>query len=106
MECAASRIDRRRSGRHVVRNSSIRNITEEVQTMGTETKRPLAVVTGAASGIGFELARLCIANDFDVVICADDARRIQEAAARLGANVIPITADLATTEGVEKLARE
>ena len=77
--------------------------------MGTENKRQLAVVTGASSGIGFELARCCIENSFDVVICADDARGIQEAAQHLGAagaNVIPITADLATSEGVEKLARE
>lgn len=77
--------------------------------MGTENKRQLAVVTGASSGIGFELARLCIENHFDVVICADDARGIQEAANHLrasGANVIPVTADLATYEGVEKLARE
>ena len=77
--------------------------------MGTENKRQFAVVTGASSGIGLELARQCIENNFDVLICADDARGIQEAASHLGAagaRVIPVTADLATADGVEKLARE
>ncbi len=77
--------------------------------MGTQDPRPFAVVTGASTGIGFELARQCIMNNFDALICADDARGIHEAAAHLaasGATVIPVTADLTTYEGVEKLARE
>ena len=36
--------------------------------------RPLAVVTGASSGIGYELARLCAENGFDLVIAADRPR--------------------------------
>jgi uncharacterized protein len=77
--------------------------------MGTAVSRPLAVITGASSGIGLELARECIEHNFDIVICADDARGIHEAAAHLGAagaTVVAVTADLATAEGVEKLARE
>ena len=75
--------------------------------MGTLNRRPFAVVTGAASGIGFELARQCVEHELDVMICADDARGIHEAARHLvGTNVIAVTADLATHEGVEKLARE
>jgi uncharacterized protein len=34
--------------------------------------RSLAVVTGASSGIGFELARLCAANGFDLILAADE----------------------------------
>jgi len=73
--------------------------------MATETKRKFAVVTGASSGIGFELARQCLEHDFDVLICADDAK-IEGAAALLGAAggvVIPVQADLATYDGVERL---
>jgi short-subunit dehydrogenase len=73
--------------------------------MATETKRKFAVVTGASSGIGFELARQCLEHDFDVLICAEDAG-IESAAKQLGAAgrlVTPFQADLATYDGVERL---
>lgn len=73
--------------------------------LATETKRKFAVVTGASSGIGFELARQCLEHDFDVLICADDPK-IEGAATLLGAAggvVIPVQADLATYDGVERL---
>jgi uncharacterized protein len=37
------------------------------------TARPLAVVTGASSGIGLELARQFATNGFDLVVTAEDA---------------------------------
>jgi short-subunit dehydrogenase len=67
--------------------------------------RPLAVVTGASSGIGFELAKCCAERGFDLVIAADESK-IREAAEKLrtlGTTVDPIEADLATLEGVDKL---
>ena len=33
--------------------------------------RQLAVVTGASAGIGYELAKLCAENGYDLVIAAD-----------------------------------
>lgn len=66
--------------------------------------RPLAVVTGASSGIGLELARQCAEHGFDLVIAAD--RSLEDAQRELtaqGASVKSVTADLATREGVEKL---
>jgi uncharacterized protein len=75
--------------------------------MGTVETRQFAVITGASSGIGFELARQCIGNGFDVLICADD-QEIHEAAAQLdgeGAQALAVVADLATYEGVEELYR-
>jgi uncharacterized protein len=66
---------------------------------------PLAVVTGASTGIGFELARQCAKAGFDLLIVADEGE-IHEAAARLkaeGANVQALEASLAATEGVDKL---
>lgn len=66
---------------------------------------PLAIVTGASAGIGYELARVCAENGFDLVIAADQPK-IQEAAQdfrRLGAAVDAVQADLATPEGVDKL---
>jgi uncharacterized protein len=67
--------------------------------------KPLAVVTGASTGIGFELARCCAENGFDLVVAADEPE-IKDAARRIeatGATVVPVEADLATPEGVEKL---
>src|SRR3954453_13635294 len=67
--------------------------------------RPFAVVTGASTGIGRELARQCAANGFDLLICADEDQ-INEAKAMLqghGASVEAVAADLATLEGVDKL---
>ncbi len=67
--------------------------------------RPLAVVTGASTGIGYELARQCIGHGFDVIAVADEPA-IQGAAqeiARDGARVEAVEADLATLEGVDKL---
>jgi short-subunit dehydrogenase len=67
----------------------------------------LAVVTGASSGIGYELARVFIENGFDVVINSASGR-LQEATRYLkdlGAKVIPIQADLASYDGVEQFWR-
>ena len=69
------------------------------------TLRPLAVVTGASSGIGYELAALCARSGYDLVIAADQAE-IEAAADRLrslGASVDAILVDLSTTDGVEKV---
>jgi short-subunit dehydrogenase len=68
------------------------------------SKRRLAVVTGASSGIGLEIARECARNGFDLLIAAD--RPLQQAAEELragGASVETVEADLATPEGVEAL---
>src|SRR3954470_1629792 len=67
--------------------------------------RPLALVTGASTGIGYELARCCAENGFDLLIAADEPK-IAEAAAdfrKLGAKVEAVQADLATLPGVERL---
>ncbi len=67
--------------------------------------RPLAVVTGASSGIGLELARLCAADGFDLVIAADEAE-IETVATELrrsGVAVEAVTADLSSLEGVGQL---
>jgi uncharacterized protein len=67
----------------------------------------LAVVTGASSGIGLELARIFGENGFDLVVAAEDEEL--EAAARVleqtGATVEAVRVDLATTAGVEDLHR-
>lgn len=67
--------------------------------------RPFAVVTGASTGIGFELAKRCVKEGYDLLIAADEPA-IERAATSLrrdGAEVEAVQVDLATTEGVDKL---
>jgi short-subunit dehydrogenase len=69
--------------------------------------RPLAVVTGASSGIGRELARQFATHGFDVIIAAEDNELASTAddLAATGAGVEAVWADLSTEEGAEKLLK-
>lgn len=64
----------------------------------------LAVVTGASSGIGLELAKLAARDGYNLIIAADrplaDATQTLEA---LGAQVTAVEGDLATPDGVRQL---
>jgi short-subunit dehydrogenase len=66
--------------------------------------RPLAIVTGASSGIGYELAKCCARDGYDLLLAAD--RQLAPVAIELGAlgaDVECVEADLATTDGVDQL---
>ncbi|ONG53559.1 oxidoreductase [Pseudoroseomonas deserti] len=67
--------------------------------------RPLALVTGASSGIGLALARCCAEDGHDLIIAADEPEIEQVAFAlrSLGGAVTAVQADLATEAGVEAL---
>jgi short-subunit dehydrogenase len=70
-----------------------------------DTTKPLAVVTGASSGIGFELAKQFATNDYNLLIAAEDAE-LDTAAVELralGAEVETVRVDLATDAGVDEL---
>src|SRR4029079_12613592 len=71
----------------------------------SQDTRPLALVTGASTGIGYELAKCCAENGFDLVVAADEAKI--NAAAKdfeaLGVKATPVEVDLATIQGVDKL---
>jgi len=74
----------------------------------TASSRSLALVTGAASGLGFELAKCCAENGFDLVVAAEEPE-IHLAAQTfrdLGAMVLAVHADLSTLEGVDRLWAE
>ena len=70
-----------------------------------KSPRPLAVVTGASSGIGLELAKEFAQNGFDLLLCAEDedlAAAAREVEA-FGTDVDTFRTDLATYDGVEAL---
>lgn len=65
----------------------------------------LAIVTGASTGIGFELAKLAAQDGYDLIVAADEPR-INEAAKEFeafGTRVDAIEVDLSTIEGVDTL---
>lgn len=65
----------------------------------------LAVITGASTGIGFELAKLAARYGYDLIVVADEPRI--NAAARdfeaFGTRVDAVEADLSSIEGVDTL---
>ncbi len=51
--------------------------------MATTSQRPVALITGASSGIGDTIARLFAANGFDLVVVARRQERLEQLAADL-----------------------
>ena len=72
--------------------------------MTAQTHRPLALITGASSGIGYNLARIAAQKGYDLVVAADQP--LDDAIMdfqSLGATVEAIQVELASKEGVDKL---
>lgn len=68
------------------------------------SQRKLAIVTGASSGIGLEIARLAAKDGYDLIVAADTP--FVEAGPALkacGVKVEEVEADLASKQGVEQL---
>lgn len=72
----------------------------------TTQTRQFALVTGASTGIGLELAKLFADHDYDLLIASDEGDRLEAAAQALngmGVRVETCVADLSTSDGVESL---
>jgi short-subunit dehydrogenase len=69
------------------------------------TDAKLALITGASSGIGLELAKLFAENGYDLVVAAEDdgILGVPQKLSQFSAEIHPVQVDLRTPEGVEHL---
>jgi short-subunit dehydrogenase len=67
--------------------------------------KPFAIVTGASSGIGFELASICAREGYDLLVAADmpEINQAAETFRTLGAQTTAVEVDLSTRNGVDEL---
>jgi uncharacterized protein len=74
-----------------------------------DTRRPLALITGASSGIGFELASCCLRDGYDLLIAANEpaihtaATDLKALASERNALVFALETDLSTESGCDQL---
>ena len=74
-------------------------------TLNRNTDQKFAVITGASSGIGYELAKQFARNGFDLLVTAgsDDIERAALELQSNGIEVTPVQANLAEHEGTHAL---
>ena len=66
--------------------------------------RPLAVITGASTGIGYELAKVFAEEGHDLLIVAEDVgiMNVSGNFSQYGGKVLPVQLDLASKDGAEE----
>lgn len=66
--------------------------------------KPLALVTGASSGIGKAFAERLAADGYDLIVVGRRRDRLEELAASLPVNAQVVVADLASDDGIDAVA--
>src|SRR6202011_1228055 len=74
--------------------------------MGGKLEGKVAVITGGNSGIGLATAELFRAEGAKLGLFGRDSRSLQNAAIRLGGNVLAVQGDVCRTADLERLYAE
>jgi benzil reductase ((S)-benzoin forming) len=69
-----------------------------------EFREPVYIVTGASTGIGRAVAMNLAAREFRVVAVARSEERLKSLATESGPNLSFVSADLATSDGIDRVA--
>jgi short-subunit dehydrogenase len=93
------------------RKSSARRANGARALNGARRERRSALVTGASSGIGLELAKKFAAEGYDLIITSDNGKKLRDAASQLrrenpDTGISLIVTDLAEPDGARKLYKQ
>jgi uncharacterized protein len=68
--------------------------------------KPVALITGASSGIGYAFAEVLAGHGYDLIVTARREAKLQQLADALDCQVTPIGVDLATARGAQSLFKQ
>jgi short-subunit dehydrogenase len=95
------------SEENVARDEHIED-EDETEELAANPRRKFAVVTGASTGIGYELAKQLAENGYDLIVAAEEGAIVESAQSlrQLGGEVNAVKVNLAKPAGVKSLYRE
>lgn len=68
-----------------------------------KVKNKVALITGASSGIGRDMAKELAEKEYDLILVARDAEKLQEVKKQLNTNVTVISTDLSNSENCKNV---